>query len=52
MNEEIDLTGAINDNEESEEDEDYYSEENIEYRKELRRNLLPQRQKPYYPPYT
>lgn len=33
------------------EDDDYYSEENIAERKELRASLYPKPKKPYYPPY-
>ena len=36
---------------EPEEEDDYYSEENIQERKELRRDLYPKSKKPYYPPY-
>lgn len=37
----------------SEDDEDdYYSEENIQERKELRKALYPKPLKPYYPPYN
>jgi len=40
---------AKNESEDSE--DDYYSKENIEERKELRNALYPKAKKPYYPPY-
>jgi len=44
----MDFEFAIGDNEE---DEDYYSQDKINFRKELRRELIPKRKKSYYPPY-
>ena len=36
---------------ENEEEDDWYSEENIKARKELRASLYPKKKKPYYAPY-
>jgi len=49
--ENFDIMPEIEDDEEEDEEDDEYSEEAIAERKALRRELLPKRKKPYFPPY-